>query len=100
MATVALAAVGATGVVLAVTILDAPSQMWSTEWGRALLAKLAFVGAAVAAGAYNHKVLIPALSRRQDEPALTDRFRTIVTAEAAAIVGVAVVTAVLMGAAS
>jgi copper transport protein len=59
VAAVALAAVGAAGLVLTVTILDSVSELWATAWGRILIAKVLIVGVAVAAGAFNHFVLIP-----------------------------------------
>jgi copper transport protein len=100
VATIALVAVGVAGLALTVIILDSPSEIWSTEWGRLLLLKTLFVAVAAGAGGYNHKVLIPQMNRAPDDPALTSRFRTIVTGEAGALVAVLVVTAFLMGAAS
>ena len=100
VATLALAAVGVAGVVLTVVILDAPSELWTTDWGRTLIVKTVFVGLAAAAGAYNHKVLIPQMHQAGDDPTITRRFRTIVTGEAAALAAVLVATALLVGAAS
>jgi copper transport protein len=100
IATLALVAVGAAGAVLTVIVLDTFSELWTTEWGRTLLVKTAFVALAAAAGGYNHKVLIPQLHRASDNPALSRRFQTIVTAEAAALIAVLIATALLMGAAS
>ncbi len=100
VATIALVAVGLAGVVLTVIILDSPSELWSTEWGRLLMLKTLFVVAAGAAGGYNHKVLIPQMESAPDDLALTSQFRAIVTGEAAALVAVLIATAFLMGAAS
>ena len=100
VATLAIVAVGVAGVVLAVIILDSPSELWSTEWGRLLIAKTVFVVAAAAAGAYNHRVLIPQMSHDPDSPQLSARFRSVITAEAAALFIVLVLTAFLVGAAS
>ena len=100
VATLAIVAVGAAGVVLAVIILDSPSELWGTEWGRLLIAKTVFVVAAAAAGAYNHRVLIPQMSHDPGSPQLSARFRSVITAEAAALLVVLVLTAFLMGAAS
>lgn len=100
VATIALVAVGVAGLVLTVIILDSPSELWSTEWGRLLILKTLFVAVAAAAGGYNHKVLIPQMSGAPNDQALTARFRTIVTGEATALVAVLIVTAFLMGAAS
>ena len=100
VATIAIVAVGVAGLALTVIVLDSPSELWATEWGRTLIVKTLFVGAAAAAGGYNHKVLIPQLQRTPDDPILAHRFRSIVTGEAAALVVVLSVTALLMGAAS
>ena len=100
VATLALVAVGVAGAVLAAIVLDSPSQLWATDWGRTLLAKTLFVGVAGAAGGYNHHVVIPQLQNTPDDPALARRFRTVVTGEAVALAAVLVATALLMGAAS
>jgi copper transport protein len=100
VATLAIVAVGAAGVLLAVIILDSPSELWATEWGRLLIAKTVFVVAAAAAGAYNHRVLVPQMSRDPDSPELSTRFRSVITVEAAALLVVLILTAFLMGAAS
>ncbi len=98
VASVVLVVVGAAGIVLTVIVLDTPSDLWSTEWGRVLIAKTFFVGVAAAAGAYNHKVLVPQLDAAPDQADLANRFRRVVTGEAAALAIVAVLTALLMGA--
>ena len=100
VATLAIVAVGVAGVVLAVIILDSPSELWGTDWGRLLIAKTVFVLAAAAAGAYNHRVLIPQMSHDPDSPELSARFRSVITAEATALLIVLVLTAFLVGAAS
>ncbi len=100
VASIALVAVGVAGLILTVIILDSPSELWATEWGRVLIAKTLFVVVAAAAGGYNHKVLIPQLDQAPDDAVLADRFRTVVTGEAVALVAVVVLTALLMGAAS
>lgn len=100
VATLALVAVGIAGLALTVIVLDSPSDLWATEWGRVLLIKTLFVAAAACAGGYNHKVLIPAMERAGDRPDLAHRFRLVVSAEAVALIGVVIATALLMGAAS
>jgi len=100
VATIALVAVGLTGLALAVIVLDSPSELWATEWGRTLIAKTLFVAAAAAAGGYNHHSLIPQLQVTPDDPVLAHRFRTIVTGEALALIAALAATALLMGAAS
>ena len=83
-----------------VIVLDSPSELWATEWGRTLIVKTLFVGAAVAADGHNHKVLIPRLQRTPEDPILAQRLRVIVTGEAAALMAAFVATALLMGGAS
>lgn len=100
VATAALVVVGLAGVILTIIVLDRPSELWTTDWGRILIAKTTFVGIAAAAGGYNHKVLIPALDTAPNDAALSFQLRNIVTAEALALLTVAVATAFLMGAAS
>lgn len=100
VATMAIVAVGVAGLALTVIILDSPSELWSTEWGRLLMLKTLIVAGAAAAGGYNHRVLIPQMNRAPDDPALTSHFRAIITGEAVALVAVLLVTALLMGAAS
>jgi copper transport protein len=89
-----LAAGAVTGVVLAWTILGEPSALWSTEFGRLLLAKVALVGVVVAIGAHNHRVLVPALVAGDDSA--DERFRRAITAEAAAFGLVLLLTAGLV----
>ncbi|MCB0995871.1 MAG: copper resistance protein CopC/CopD [Acidimicrobiales bacterium] len=100
VATIALVAVAVAGLALTVIVLDSPSGLWSTQWGRTLLVKTVLVAFAAAGGAYNHRVLIPELSATPDDPVLVARFRTVVTFEAVALAAVVAATAVLMGAAS
>jgi len=100
IATIALAAVGVAGLVLAVIVLDSPGELWGTEWGRLLMLKVLFVSVAAAAGGYNHKVLIPQMERYPDDAELLGRFRSTIAGESAALVMVVLVTAALMGAAS
>ncbi len=97
VATVALVAAGIAGVVLSVVILDSPSQLWSTPWGQLLLVKVALVALAAAGGAYNHKIIVPELDRSPDDVAVAQRFRTVVTLEAVALVAVTITTALLIG---
>lgn len=101
VAAVALVIAGMAGVVLAAIILDSVDELWSTPWGRFLLAKVAIVAAAAAAGGYNHKVLIPRMMNRPpNDPQSDAEFRRAVSIEGAAIGLVVVLTALLVGAAS
>lgn len=97
VAAVSLALAGIAGLGLAIVILDAPSELWATPWGRTLLAKAAIVAAAGTAGGYNHAVLIP---RMMETGSAAADFRRAVTVEAVAVGLIVVLTAVLVGAAS
>ena len=99
IASVSLVAVGVSGAALAIIVLDSVSELWTTPWGQLLVAKLAIVAVAAACGGYNHRVVIPALDGA-DSDRNAARLRATVTVEAIALVGVIVVTAVLVGAAS
>lgn len=96
IATAALAAVAGAGLVLAWLVLDSPSEVWSTEWGRVLLIKVGAVAVAAAVGGYNHYVLRPALEARPDDQALASQLRPSLVIESVVMVAVVVITAVLV----
>jgi copper transport protein len=98
-ASVALGAVVAAGLVMAIAILDSFGELTSTQWGQTFLLKTAAASIAMAAGAYNHFVLLPALERDPDDEVLHRSVRSAVTAEAIMLGFVVVVTAWLVAAA-
>ncbi len=100
IATISLIAAGVAGLTLSFVVLDSISEAWSTPWGRLLLVKVALVAVAAAGGAYNHRIVVPALDRNPDDQPTIDRFRSVVTIEAGALIAVAVVTAFLIAASS
>ena len=101
VAAIALVIAGAAGTLLAVTILDSVSELWSTPWGRLLIAKVVVVAVAAGSGAYNHKVLIPRMmGRSPNDPVADHEFRRAATVEGAALLLVIVLTAALVAAAS
>jgi copper transport protein len=102
VATVALGAVTLAGLAMAFVVLDSFGELTGTEWGQTLLLKTAAVAVAVAAGAYNHFRLVPALDAAADVDAepLAARLRSTVTAEAIVLVFVVIVTAWLVVAAT
>ncbi|GAA4718929.1 copper transport protein [Promicromonospora umidemergens] len=65
VAAVAVAVVGAAGVVLAVEIVDRPEQLWESAWGILLLAKVGVVLVVGAIGAYSHFRVVPRLESRR-----------------------------------
>jgi copper transport protein len=89
----ALAGVAAAGVVMALFVLERPGDLTATEWGKALLIKLAGVVLAAAIGGYNHFRLRPALVADPQQPALLTVLRRTLAIEAALFVGIVVVTA-------
>ena len=100
VASVALGAVVVAGLVMAVAILDSFGEITSTQWGQTFLLKTAAAAVAMAAGAYNHFRLMPALERDPDNEGLHRSVRSTVTAEAIVLGFVVVVTAWLVAAAS
>ena len=99
IATVALGAVVAAGLLMAFLIADSFSDLTGTEWGQTLMLKTAAAGVAMAFGAWNHFRLLPALEARPDDADLQRTARSTVTAEAIVLVFVVVVTASLVAAA-
>ena len=97
MAATALVLAGAAGTVMAILVLNRFADLWSTPWGRLLLAKIALVAVAAAIGGHNRWVLIPAVER-QGEPAIHRRLRRAAVIEAIALLCVAVTTAFLVAA--
>lgn len=89
-----LAVVAFTGAALAWGILGEFGALWGTTFGKVLLAKVAVVAGIAAIGAYNHRVLVPALSNGGGDA--DHRFRRTVTTEAALFGVVLALTAVLV----
>lgn len=100
VATIALAVVAVAGVYLAVVILDAPSELWSTAWGRIFVAKFVVVAVAAAFGAHNHHVIVPALEVSEEHPDAVARLRATLVKEVWTLTGVTLLTALLVRAAS
>jgi len=96
----ALAVAGVAGTVLAAIILDSVSELWTTPWGRLLVAKTAAVAAAASLGSYNHFVVIPWMHAHPDDDARSVRIRNTATGEAILLLMVIAVTAFLVGASS
>lgn len=94
----ALVAAGAAGAALTVIIVDDVSQLWSTPWGRLLAAKILAVAAAAAVGAYNHFVVIPWMERHSAADDRSQRIHRTVGVEAALLLVVLSLTALLVGA--
>lgn len=100
LATGALAAVTVFGLYLTWVIIDSPSDLWATPWGRLLIAKLLVVAVAAGFGAHNHHVIVPALERAEEDDPTVERLRSTLRFEVLALAAVTVLTALLVRAAS
>ena len=100
VASVALAAVAVAGTALAIAILDTPSELFTTPWGRVLIVKVLAVAIAAAIGAYNHFVTVPTLDRGPADGEAADRLRRLVRIEGVVLLVVVALTAILVGLAS
>ncbi|MGH8884445.1 MAG: copper resistance protein CopC [Egibacteraceae bacterium] len=96
MATIAVVAVVVAGLGLAWSQVRAARALTSTAYGWALIAKVALVGMIIALGAYNHRRLVPAIAAPPVREAAWGTLRRTVRAEAAGVVAVLAVTAVLV----
>ena len=97
MAATSLVLAGAVGTVMAILVLDRFADLWSTSWGRLLLAKVALVAAAAAIGAHNRWVLIPT-AKQHGETTVHPRLQRAAIIEAIALLTVAIITAFLVAA--
>lgn len=97
MAANALVLAGVAGTGMAILVLDRFDDLWSTPWGRLLLAKIALVAVAAAIGGHNRWVLIPAV-QQNGEAIIHQRLRRAAIIEAIALMTVAVITAFLVAA--
>lgn len=100
IAAVSLGALAVAGAVMTWLVIDGPSDLWSTDWGQVLIAKVAVVAVAAGMGGYNHFSLRPALEQRPADPAVVRHLRISLSIESAALLGVILLTAVLVGSAT
>ena len=101
LASVSLVLAGVGGTVMAVLVIDRFSDLWSTAWGRLLLAKIALVALAAFLGARSRWVHMPVASKSTAqfaEDPVHERLCRIVVAEAVVLGCVGVLTAFLVGA--
>lgn len=94
-----MAAIG--GTIMAVLVMDRFADLWSTAWGRLLLAKIALVSAAVFLGARNRWVHMPVATHvfgQAPSGLAYEHLRRTVIIETIALGCVGVVTAFLVGA--
>ncbi len=98
-AAVALVAVAVTGLVMGALILGDPTAVWSTDFGRVLVAKVLLVAVAAGLGAYHRRELLPRLSGPDGaDPAALARFRATLAVETVLFVAIVALTAVLVSA--
>lgn len=102
----AVIAIGVSGLWMTWVHVGSPSQFVTTPYGRYLLIKLVLVAVMVAAGAYNVRVLIPAIARARragDEATVVrlavHHFPRVVAAESIAGVAVLLIVPFLSGSA-
>ncbi len=100
VASVAVVAVGAAGLLLTWTILDGVTELWTTGWGRLVSLKLGIVALAGWLGYHNHHTVIPRYLSGEDRPAAYAALKRSVTLEAVILTAVIVVTALLVAASS
>ena len=86
---------GASGLVMAVLVLERPAALVGTGYGRALLVKLALVGVVGLLAVWNKFHLVRAVGERAAPPAQWHRLRSAVVDEAVIIVAALAVTALL-----
>ncbi|CAM8656689.1 Copper resistance protein D [Acidimicrobiia bacterium] len=91
-ATWALVAVAISGTALGWAILGSPGRLFTTEFGRMLLIKVALVAVIGAIGLHNRRTLLPAL----EQPGIDVRFYRTIIIESALFVAVLVATALLV----
>ena len=100
VAGVSVLLVGVAGLALAWSILDSPSELVTTPWGRLLIAKVAAVCVAAGMGAYNHLKVVPVLEANPGDEQSSNRLREVVRVEGATLLAVVAITAVFVGVAS
>jgi copper transport protein len=96
LATVSVLAIGAAGFALGWAEVRSIDALTSTTYGKLLMAKVAIVAAIAATGAYNHLVLVPAVTRQTSATVAWHRLRRTVGMETAAMVCAIGLTGVLV----
>lgn len=96
LATLSLAAVALAGLVLTYSHVDSVSDVWTTGWGRLVLAKLGLVAVVAAIGALNHFVVIPRLVTRSNDTGLGVALKRLIAAEIVVLVMVVALSAQLV----
>jgi len=94
LATVSLIAVAVSGAVLAWAILEQLSALWSSEFGRLLLAKTFVVFVIGCFGLHNRRVVLPALV--SGDEGYEENFRKTIAIEAGLFVVVLLITSLLV----
>ena len=94
LATWSLVAVALSGTILAWAILEQPSALWESEFGRLLLAKVVVVIVIGSIGLHNQRVLLPALASGDESS--EQRFRRTIAIESLLFVVVLLITSLLV----
>ncbi len=95
-ATIALGAVGVSGAMMAISMVRTPAAAVSTDYGRAMLVKLALVAIVVLVGAVNHWHLVPRIKAGTDARRGLQRLGRSMRVEGALLLAVLGVTGVLV----
>lgn len=98
VAAMAVMLTGAAGLSLTIDVADSPEVLFSTAWGRVLLAKLGLVVTAAAIGAYNHFHVLRAIPATPGSKSVSQRFRRTAAIEATILILVLAATAALVAA--
>ncbi len=97
IAALASALAGVAGVALAFIVLESFDQLIGSPWGRVLIAKVLLVAVAASIGSYNHFVVLRSAPVDQTQStAVSARLRRLVAVEAAVLITVVAVTALLI----
>jgi len=94
LATWSLLAVAISGLALSWAILESVSALWSSEFGRLLVAKIVVVAVIGFFGLHNRQVLLPAITCGDE--AAEERFRRTIAIEAVLFVVVLFITSLLV----
>lgn len=100
IAAASLVAVIVAGLTMTFMIVDGPGDLFSTAWGRLLIAKTLVVAIGAGIGGYNHFRLKPALESSPNDPSLALHLRRSLTIESAVFGAIVVITAFLVAAAT
>jgi copper transport protein len=98
VATVALVTVAVAGLVLTVVVLPSPAALWQTSFGMLLVVKIAVVGVVAAAGAHNHRHVVPVLASDPGDEHANSTLMRMLGVEVVGFLAIVALTAALVSA--